>query len=68
MTQGNIQVYLSIFENILENIQRICQLRPIVNGHVRLSVHPSRQYMTGFLLCLSYITTLEGIRVSVGSR
>jgi hypothetical protein len=34
----NIQAYLSIFEHILENIQRICQLRPIANGQDRLSV------------------------------
>jgi hypothetical protein len=33
--------YLSIFEHILENIHRICQLRPIPNGQNRPSVRPS---------------------------
>jgi hypothetical protein len=34
----NIWAYSSIFKHILENIQRICQLRLIANKHVRPSI------------------------------
>jgi hypothetical protein len=34
----SVKEYLSIFKHILENIQRICQFRPIANGHVRPSI------------------------------
>jgi hypothetical protein len=54
----NIRAYLSIFEHILENIQRICQLRPIANGQDRLSVRTSHPYTTGFLPRPSSMTTL----------
>jgi hypothetical protein len=50
---------LSIFEDILENIQRICQLCPIANGQNQLSVHPSRPYTTGLLPRPSSMTTLS---------
>jgi hypothetical protein len=50
----NIRVYSSIFEHILKNIQRICQLRPIANRHVR----PSCPYMTSLPPCLSFMTIL----------
>jgi hypothetical protein len=53
-----LRKYSSIFEHILENIQRICQLRPIANGQNRLSVRPSRSYMTGLLPHPSSMTTL----------
>jgi hypothetical protein len=51
--------YLSIFEHILENIHRICQLRPIPNGQNRPSVRPSRPYTTGLLPRPSSMTTLK---------
>jgi hypothetical protein len=41
-----------IFEYILENIQRICQPRPIANGHVRPSV---RHVLIGHLYSMSII-------------
>ena len=36
-----LRKYLNIFKHILENIQKICQLRPIANGHNQPSVRPS---------------------------
>jgi hypothetical protein len=33
-----LRKYFSIFEHILENIQRICQLCPLANGQNQLSV------------------------------
>jgi hypothetical protein len=54
----HIRAYSSIFEHILENIHRICQLRPIPIGQNRPSVRPSRPYTTGFLPRPSSMTTL----------
>jgi hypothetical protein len=55
----HIRAYSSIFEYILENIQRICQPRPIANGHVHSSVHPSRLYTMSLPPCPSFMTTLH---------
>jgi hypothetical protein len=59
----NIRAYLSIFEHILENIQRICPLCPITNGHDRPSAHLSRPYTTSLLPHLSSMTTLIHVTV-----
>jgi hypothetical protein len=53
-----LRKYSSIFEHILENFQRICQLHPISNGQNRPSIRLSRPYMTGLLPRPSYMTTL----------
>jgi hypothetical protein len=54
----NIRAYLSIFDYILKNIQKIYWLRLIANRQNRLSVRPSRPYTAGLLHCLSSMTTL----------
>jgi hypothetical protein len=55
----NIRAYF------LENIQRIFQLRPIANGHVRPSVRQSCPYTTSLPPCPSSMTTLLQCRVDL---
>jgi hypothetical protein len=61
LTRPFVKEYSSIFEHILENIQKICQLRPIANRHVRPSVHPSCPYTMSLSPYLSFMTTLGSI-------
>jgi hypothetical protein len=54
-----ISKYSSIFEHILENIHRICPLRPIPNRQNRSSVRPSRPSTTSLPPNTSDKTTLK---------
>jgi hypothetical protein len=62
----SVKEYLSIFKHILENIQRICQLHPIANGHVRPSV---RHVLIRRLYSMSIIYDNPGCRsmIELGS-
>jgi hypothetical protein len=62
-----ISKYSSIFEHIehiLENIHRICPLRPIPNRQNRPSVRPSRPSTTSLLPNTSDMTTLPSTPAS----